>query len=172
MGITVPAVSWFLIRGRQRILREYPSLDRKEAVKGRNACLMRGKKPKERERYVLYTNGLLVEVTKEVYLEWYQSRRREKYQIEKQKKHGVCSLEAIGQLAQERLNIWDNSPEEACIEKEKKEWLRQGIQALSEERLLIFLLFYEEKTVNETAAQLGYGRKTITNRKKSSAAET
>ena len=35
---------------------------------------MRGKKPKERERYVLYSNGLLVEVTKEVYLEWYQSR--------------------------------------------------------------------------------------------------
>ena len=46
---------------------------------------MRGKKPKERERYVLYSNGLLVEVTKEVYLEWYQSRRREKYQIEKEK---------------------------------------------------------------------------------------
>ncbi len=128
---------------------------------------MRGKKPKERERYVLYINDSLVEVTKEVYLEWYQSRRREKYQIEKQKKHGVCSLETIGQLAQERLNIWDNSPEEACIEKEKKEWMRQGIQALSEEeRLLIFLLFYEEKTVKEAAAQLGYSRKTITNRKK------
>lgn len=26
---------------------------------------MRGKKPKERERYVLYSNGLLVEVTKD-----------------------------------------------------------------------------------------------------------
>lgn len=35
-----------------------------------------------------------------------------------------------------------------------------------EERRLIFLLFYEEKTVNETAAQLGYSRKMITNRKK------
>ena len=30
---------------------------------------MRGKKPKERERYVLYINDSLVEVTKEVYLE-------------------------------------------------------------------------------------------------------
>lgn len=29
-----------------------------------------------------------------------------------------------------------------------------------------FLLFYEEKTVKEVAAQLGYSRKTITNRKK------
>ena len=61
---------------------------------------MRGKKPKEREQYVLYIEGFLVEVTKEVYLEWYQSRRREKYQTEKQKKHGVCSLDAIGQLSQ------------------------------------------------------------------------
>lgn len=128
---------------------------------------MRGKKPKEREQYVLYIEGFLVEVTKEVYLEWYQSRRREKYQTEKQKKHGVCSLDAIGQLSQGRQNIWENSPEEACIKKEKKEWLRQGIQALPEaERLLIFLLFYEEKTVKEAAVQLGYSRKTITNRKK------
>lgn len=128
---------------------------------------MRGKKPKEREHYVLYTNGLLVEVTKEVYLEWYRSRRREKYQMEKQKKYGVCSLEAVGQLAQEGQNIWDNNPENACIEKERKEYLRQGIQTLSEEeQFLIFLLFYEEKTVKEAAAQLGYSRKTITNRKK------
>ena len=35
LGITVPAVSWLLIRGKQRILRKHPSEDRK--VKGRNA---------------------------------------------------------------------------------------------------------------------------------------
>lgn len=64
----------------------------------------------------------------------------------KAEKHGVCSLETIGQLAQERLNIWDNSPEEACIEKEKKECLRQGIQALSEEeRFLIFCCSMKKK---------------------------
>ena len=35
---------------------------------------MRGKKPKERKNYILRTeNGTLVEVTREVYLEWYQS---------------------------------------------------------------------------------------------------
>mgnify|MGYP000075597320 CR=1 FL=1 len=40
---------------------------------------MRGKKPKERKNYILRTeNETLVEVTREVYLEWYQSRRREK----------------------------------------------------------------------------------------------
>ena len=51
---------------------------------------MRGKKPKERKNYILRTeNETLVEVTREVYLEWYQSRRREKYQQEqKQKQKG------------------------------------------------------------------------------------
>ena len=90
---------------------------------------MRGKKPKERERYVLYTNGLLVEVTKEVYLEWYQSRRREKYQIEKQKKHGVCSLEAIGPVSYTHLTrdhvkqIYDFQT--GCV---KPECLQEGWQ--------------------------------------------
>ena len=49
---------------------------------------MRGKKPKERKNYILRTeNETLVEVTREVYLEWYQSRRREKYQQEQKQKH-------------------------------------------------------------------------------------
>lgn len=57
---------------------------------------MRGKKPKERKNYILRTeNGTLVEVTREVYLEWYQSRRREKYQKEQKQKYGVCSLEVV-----------------------------------------------------------------------------
>lgn len=42
---------------------------------------MRGKKPSEREKYVLRADsGTFVEVTRDVYLEWYRSRRREKYQ--------------------------------------------------------------------------------------------
>ena len=57
---------------------------------------MRGKKPKERKSYVLRMgDGTLVEVTREVYLEWYQSRRRERYQIERNQKYGVCSLNEL-----------------------------------------------------------------------------
>ncbi len=57
---------------------------------------MRGKKPEEREKYVLcMAGGILVEVTREIYLEWYQSRRREKYQKERDQKHGICSLEVL-----------------------------------------------------------------------------
>lgn len=53
---------------------------------------MRGKKPKERQRYVLRVNETLVEVTRDVYLAWYQSRRKERYQLEKMQKNGVCGI--------------------------------------------------------------------------------
>ena len=68
---------------------------------------MRGKKPKERKSYVLrMPDGSLIEVTREVYLEWYQSRRKERYQMERQKKQRVCSLEALngyGDLEEENM---------------------------------------------------------------------
>ncbi len=42
---------------------------------------MRGKKPKEREKYVIRLgDGTLVEVNREIYLEWYRSERKERYQ--------------------------------------------------------------------------------------------
>lgn len=57
---------------------------------------MRGKRPKERKCYVLrMPDGTLVQVTREVYLTWYQFRRSERYQIEKWKKYGVCSLNEL-----------------------------------------------------------------------------
>lgn len=55
---------------------------------------MRGKKPKEREKYLIRLgDGTLVEVNREVYLEWYQSERRERYQRERDRKYGLCSIE-------------------------------------------------------------------------------
>lgn len=51
--------------------------------------------------YVLrMEDGTLVEVSRKVYLEWHQSRRRERYQNEKNRKHGVYSLDEKGQEKQ------------------------------------------------------------------------
>lgn len=44
---------------------------------------MPGKKPKERQRYMLRINDTFVEVTRAVYLAWYQAGRKERYQVEK-----------------------------------------------------------------------------------------
>ncbi len=76
---------------------------------------MRGKKLSEREKYALPAGrGAFVEVTREVYLEWHQSRRREKYQMEKKRAHSVCSLEALGENFLTALpgGYWENTPEE------------------------------------------------------------
>lgn len=54
---------------------------------------MRGKKPKERQRYVLRVNETLIEVTRDVYLAWYQSRRKERYQLEKMQKFGQALMQ-------------------------------------------------------------------------------
>ena len=56
---------------------------------------MPGKKPKERQRYMLRINDTLVEVTRAVYLAWYQAGRKERYQVEKMQRHGVCSMEEL-----------------------------------------------------------------------------
>ena len=48
---------------------------------------MPGKKPKERQRYMLRINDTFVEVTREVYLAWYQAGRKERYQVEKMQRN-------------------------------------------------------------------------------------
>ncbi len=131
---------------------------------------MRGKRPKERKSYVLrMEDGSLVEVTREVYLEWYQSKRREKYQMERSRKYGVCSLDALGDdRGFPESDGWVvNEPEENVIRKICIEKLREGLSRLSEQDVyLIHLLFFEEMTVKDAAQICRCSRKTVYNRKK------
>lgn len=128
---------------------------------------MRGKRPKERKSYVLRMgDGTLVEVTREVYLEWYQSRRREKYQEERSRKNGVCSLEQLEEKAGTAIPVKDSLEETAirrmCIEK-----LREVMDRLPEmDAYLLYLLFFEEVTVKEAAQLCGCSRKTVENRRR------
>lgn len=125
---------------------------------------MRGKKPKERKSYVLRVeNGTFVEVTREVYLEWYQSRRRERYQNEKMQKYGVCSLEGLEENGCFSVQS-DISPEEV-FKKIYIDKLRETMENLPEEdAYLLYLLFFEKVTVKEAAQIYGCSRKTIQNR--------
>ncbi len=128
---------------------------------------MRGKKPKERKSYVLrMRGGTLVEVTREVYLEWYQSRRRERYQQERNRKHGVCSFEEMEEQGCVYVPVTD-SLEETAIKKMCIGKLREVMDALPEEDMyLLYLLFFEEVTVKEAAQLCGCSRKTVENRRK------
>ena len=128
---------------------------------------MRGKHPKERKCYVLRAgDGTMVEVTREVYLEWYQSRRRERYQNERKQRDGISSLEALsekGILPDGRAD----SPEEMVIRELCVEKLRSVMEELAKaDAYLLYLLFFEEVTVKEAAQLCGCSRKTIANRRK------
>ena len=128
---------------------------------------MRGKRPKERKCYILRAgDGTVVEVTREVYLEWYQSRRRERYQNEKKQKYGVSSLEALSEKGIFPDGRADG-PEEMVIRELCVEKLRSVMEELAEaDAYLLYLLFFEEVTVKEAAQLCGCSRKTIANRRK------
>lgn len=128
---------------------------------------MRGKRPKERKCYVLRTSdGTVVEVTREVYLEWYQSRRRERYQNEKKKKYSVSSLETLEEQGNISIGVSDGI-EDMVIRKMCAEKLRSVMKELAKEDVyLLYLLFFEEVTIKEAAQICGCSRKTIANRRK------
>ena len=128
---------------------------------------MSGKRPKDRKCYVLRAgDGTVVEVTREVYLEWYQSRRRERYQNEKKQKYGVSSLEALSEKGIFPDGMAD-SPEDMVIRCLCVEELYSVMEEMEEgDAYLLYLLYFEEVTVKEAAQICGCSRKTIVNRRK------
>lgn len=132
---------------------------------------MRGKKPKEREQYLIrMDDGTLVEVSREVYLEWYGSKRRERYQKERDRKHGVCSIEALEEKGcfheMPMTNMW-NVTEETVLWNIYRDKLWEAIGNLSkQDAQLIRLLFFDGCTVKKAADILGCSRKSIGNRQK------
>lgn len=80
LGITVPAVSKCISQAMQKMRN---NSDNSARALEKETGSMPGKKPKERQRYMLRINDTLVEVTREVYLAWYQAGRKERYQVEK-----------------------------------------------------------------------------------------
>ena len=131
---------------------------------------MRGKKPKERDKYVLrMIDGSLVEVSREVYLEWYQSKRRERYQAECDQKYGICSLNELEEKranCELSINVGD-SVEDIILRKLYLEKVRKILRSLSaEDSRLIKMLYFRDTTVTETARIFECSRRTIQNRRK------
>lgn len=132
--------------------------------------MKRGKKPKEREKYILRAqNGELIEVTREVYLEWYQSRRREKYQRERDQKYRVCSLNVLEETGMLSAASVPNKGglEEQVFQKIQRNELIKALKKLPKRDVyLIYLLYYEELTVNATAELYQCSQKSVRDRRK------
>ncbi len=131
---------------------------------------MRGKKPKEREKYFIRLgNGMLVEVNREIYLEWYRSERKERYQKERDREYGVCSIEKLhekGYFPEQSISLTRDTTLEAVLGNEYRGRLENALKNLPEEDIrLVRLLYFEEMTVKKTAELFGCSRKTIQNRR-------
>lgn len=131
---------------------------------------MRGKKPKERDSYVLrMEDGTLVEVSREIYLEWYQSRRQERYQQERSRKRGTYSLDEL-----EETGNYSHMPlyvcrgvEEIVLRNLCKDKIKETLSNLTDsDAELIELLYFKGFTVTEAAEICGCCRNTIQNRRK------
>lgn len=131
---------------------------------------MRGKKPKERENYVIrLSDGTLVEVNRKIYLEWYRSERRERYQKERDRKYGVCSLEGLAEKSCSFKMIGDmeNVTEEVALRNIDRELLREALRKLPNQDIQILdFLYFKDITIKETAKKFGCSRKMIGNKQK------
>lgn len=126
---------------------------------------MRGKRPKERERYVIrLSDGTLVEVNREIYLEWYRSERRERYQRERDRKYGLCSIEKLHEKGYfpEQSIYTEDVTQEAVLWNECRNKLENALKSLpKQDARLVRFLYFEEITVKEAADIFGCSRKTI-----------
>ena len=131
---------------------------------------MRGRKPKERDSYVLRMgDGTLVEVSREVYLEWYQSRRRERYQKEKDRKRGVYSLDELEEKgsSQGMPFLVRDGVEETALGNICRDNVQKALGKLPDaDAGLMELLYFNGVTVTDAAEIYGCSRKTIQNRRK------
>lgn len=130
---------------------------------------MRGKEPKEREKYFIRLDGdTLVEVDREIYLEWYRSRRKERYQKERDREYGVFSIEKLhekGYFPEQSLNR--DTTLEAVLRKECRDQLENALRKLPEQDIrLVRFLYFDEMTVKKTAEIFGCSRKTIESRRR------
>lgn len=133
---------------------------------------MSGKKASERVEYKIRVSGIVVSVSKEVYGCWYSTHRQERYQKERDQKHGVVSLEELpkyvyvdGKDGEKNLIAQDNVLEEA-IHNLMVERLRKEISDLQEEnRRLVQALYFDNVGICEYAKENGVTYKAIQKRR-------
>lgn len=136
---------------------------------------MPGKAPKERERYFIRLDkGEICEVSREVYLCWYAAERQDRYQRERDIKHGLVSLEEMAERRFEDgrgcvcdlLASQEEGIEEQYIQKLLIERLYESLGKLTQgERQLIHDLFFCNIGVREYARQKGVTHHSVQKRR-------
>ena len=123
---------------------------------------------KQERRYTLIVKKQRIEVTEEVYKTYYKLTERERY-LEKMADKKHISLENCHQKGLQidyLLSHPGESLEDSIVEKEMLEKLTLCLETLSEpERLLIYALYFDNKTESALAAELALNQSNISRQK-------
>ena len=137
---------------------------------------MSGKTPKERERYFIRLGmGEVCEVEREVYLCYYAGERQERYQAERDRKHGLLSIEAMaetmfedGDCGFDFLPSGEESVPDQVVRKMLTEKLYATLDKLSEtDRRLITALFFDGISLRGYARRMGVTHRAMQKRRDS-----
>lgn len=124
----------------------------------------------KRKKYVLYSNGKLVPVSKKVYVTYYKNLNHERYLERKDRRKGLIYY---NQYDTDDMN-YESVLEDKTINVEQiveikilMEKLYDALNSLTEEeRELVIELFFEEKTLMEAAKTRNISHTSIVRRKK------
>lgn len=126
--------------------------------------------PEYINRYFLPLHGYLLEVSREDYLEYYRSNRRQRYIEERAKKNGDISYHALD------TDDWQGESilEDLCVDVEAQvirnvmaNKLHHAIALLSDEdQLLVRMLYFEQQTERQCAEVFSTSKQVISYRKK------
>ena len=125
---------------------------------------------KKRDKYKIRVSGLLVDVSEEIYLTYYQMERRAKYLKEKDDLNGVVSyneLDTDDMLGEETMpDLQSESVEDMAIHALMCKKLYQCIKQLSsDDQKLIQLIYFDCKSERQISARTGIPQKTINDRR-------
>ena len=120
----------------------------------------------KQEPYFIPINGNLIEVTAEVYKEYYRLRRSEEYRLEQEKENGVFSYDALdnGELVGEEIfsDPDEKTVEEKVLSQELFDLLHRCISALpTTDQQLIRAIYFEGKSERSYAKDIDLSKSTI-----------
>jgi RNA polymerase sigma factor (sigma-70 family) len=123
----------------------------------------------ENKKYQIRINDQLIEVTQEVYLEYYRMGRRERYLEERDLVHGKV---LYSQLDDDDTTGEDTVPdrdaekvEDIVISRIMAARIRECLHLLTESELtLIVMRYYEYRSQSDVAAELGLNQSSVSRR--------
>ncbi len=127
-------------------------------------------KIKERDAYRLPVHRELVDVTREVYVGFYQEKRKAKTVDEKNQRNGLLSYDALDTESTLGEEAFQDSSMPSLEEVAEETLLRERLhhclgQLPEEERRLVESLYFEGLTERQCAKNLGISQKAVNKRR-------